>query len=127
MISGFVTSELDPVIDLEVKGTGRRSRIVRAIVDTGFSGMMTLSPELVDELCLTWRYLDSGNLADGSAIPVDCYDAHVRWDGKFLPIVVGAMGRTPLVGMDLLDGYQLTVRAIAGGRLTIERLTEQSL
>jgi hypothetical protein len=58
---------------------------------------------------------DSANLgrallADGTTSLFDIYEATVLWDGALRRVAVDAADIDPLVGMCLLDGYELTVQ-----------------
>ncbi len=52
MISGTVTDLLEATVSLEVRGDDGKSHPVTAIIDTGFSGELTLSQSLIDSLQL---------------------------------------------------------------------------
>jgi len=61
-------------------------------------------------------------LADGTTSLFDIYEATVLWDGTPRRVAVDAADIDPLVGMRLLDGYELTVQAIVGGQVRIQAL-----
>jgi predicted aspartyl protease len=63
-------------------------------------------------------------LADGSESIFDIYEAVVIWDSEARRIPVDQAETTPLVGMSLLEGYELTVQAQAGGNVTIAALSQ---
>jgi hypothetical protein len=44
----------------------------------------------------------------------------VIWDGQYRNIPVNQAETDPLVGMSLLYGYDLRIRAVEGGKVTIE-------
>ena len=124
MITGQVNAYREAVIPLRVQGVGGFDREVEAVIDTGFDGFLTLSSSLIQELGLVWRRRGRAMLADGSDILVDIYEATVTWDGKPRRIAVDEADSAPLVGMSLLDGYELTVQVIEGGRVTIRPLPQ---
>ena len=62
-------------------------------------------------------------LADGSTSLFDVYEATVLWDGTPRRVAVDAADIDPLVGMRLLDGYELTVQAVVGGQALIKALS----
>lgn len=93
-----------------------------AVIDTGFTGHLTLPPGEVLRLGLTplgSRYV---TLADGSEAPLDVFRATVVWDGRRRNVRVFAADGGPLVGMALLSGSRLTVDVVPGGDLVIEAL-----
>lgn len=93
-----------------------------AIVDTGFNGWLSLSPELIIELNLTWKRRGRAILGDGSECVFDVYEAVVNWDGALLTIPVDEADSEPLIGMLLMEGYQLTVHVFEGGRVELNKL-----
>ena len=55
MIEGAVNADREAVITLAVHGPSGRTREIEAVVDTGFSGFLTVTPALVMELGLDYR------------------------------------------------------------------------
>ncbi len=48
--------------------------------------------------------------------------AAVEWDGMPRRVLaIGASG-VPLIGMGLLEGYELTIRVVAGGAFRVEAI-----
>jgi clan AA aspartic protease len=99
---------------------GRRS--VEAVVDTGFTGHLTLPSEVVLSLDLLERGFVEVELADGGYTGLDVYEARVLWGDQQLPIPVYETEGEPLVGMSLLRGSRLTVEVAPGGEVVIEDL-----
>jgi clan AA aspartic protease len=62
------------------------------------------------------------NLADGSHIKVDVHKATILWDGRAVQVAVLAMGRRPLLGTALLDGYNLNADFEDHGALALQHL-----
>lgn len=120
MITGVVSADYEAVIRLEVQGPTGQEREVAAVVDTGFNGFLTLPPRLITTLGLTRRRRGRAILANGSEDIFDIYGVTVLWDGQPRYIETGAVDTTPLVGMALLDGYDLHVQVAIGGRIAIE-------
>jgi clan AA aspartic protease len=100
------------------------SKKVEAIIDTGFDGWLSLPSSIIFPLDLVWRRRGRALLADGSEIIFDIYEAIVIWDGEARRIPVDQAETTPLVGMSLLEGYELTVQAQPGGNVTIASLSQ---
>jgi len=48
----------------------------------------------------------------------------VLWDGEVRRIPVHEAETTPLIGMSLLQGYELTVQVQAGGNVTVRALSQ---
>ena len=120
MIEGVVNAAYEPVITLAVQGPPGRSRVIEAVVDTGFNGFLTLPATLVSELGLPWVSIGRATLADGSEIAYDVYGTTVLWDGQARYVEADAADSTPLVGMLLLDRHDLSVQVRDGGRVVIQ-------
>ena len=119
MITGVVNAAYEAVIPLAVQGPTGQERAIEAIVDTGFTGFLTLPSTLVTELELTYWSIGRATLADGSEATFPSYGATVLWDGRPLPIEADEANTTPLVGMALLDGCDLSVEVVDGGHVAI--------
>ena len=59
-------------------------------------------------------------VGDGSEVVFELYKASAIWDGQNQMIDVVASDAEPLVGMGLLYGYNLCLRAVEGGSVTIK-------
>jgi clan AA aspartic protease len=122
MIAGVVTTELEAVIRLVVRGAGGRRRTIPAVIDTGYNGSLSLPSPLISLLGLPWRRRGRALLADGSETLFDIYEATVVWNGRRLRIPVDEANTDPLVGMALLNGHELRLQARGGGKVTIKPL-----
>jgi clan AA aspartic protease len=122
MISGEVNSMLDAVLSLEVLPESGDGQSIDAVVDTGFSGYLTLSPQQIESLKLTWLYRQQGQLADGSLHTFDVFEATVLWDGEPRNIEVEAAAIEPLIGMALLERHELKIAVMKGGSVEITAL-----
>ena len=120
MIQGAVNAALEAVLPLTVQGSGGRSREVEAVIDTGFSGFLTLPAALVAALGLAFDGVGWAVLADGTEARFDVYDATLLWDGRPRRVYVYAAETTPLIGMSMLESHSLYVEVESGGRVAIE-------
>ena len=120
MIEGVVNAAYEAVVSLPVRGPAGQTREIKAVVDTGFNGFLTLPPAVVAELGLPFVSIGRATLADGSEIAYDVYGATVLWDGQALYVEADAADSTPLVGMLLLDGHNLNIQVRGGGRVVIQ-------
>ena len=77
MIEGVVNAAYEPVVTLGVQGPSGQSQEIEAVIDTGFTGFLTLPPAMVTELGLRYRSRGWATLADGSEVPFDVYDVTV--------------------------------------------------
>ena len=114
---------LEALLRLTVRGQGHVKRTIEAVIDTGFTGFLTLPPSTIAELGLPQRGAIRGVLADGSTRTFGIYEAVVIWDRRARTVTVGEVDSTPLVGMALLEGFELNVQVRPRGKVTIRRLT----
>jgi predicted aspartyl protease len=71
---------------------------------------------------LTWLSHLQGQLADGSLQVFDVYLATLVWDGQTRTTDAEATDSEPLVGMSLLQGFELRVEVKDGGSVTVSDL-----
>ncbi|MGH2585158.1 MAG: clan AA aspartic protease [Dehalococcoidia bacterium] len=95
---------------------------IECVVDTGFTGFLTLPPAAVARLELPFFSTIAADLADGSTVYVAVHIATIDWDGEERDVEVLATGARPLLGTLLLDGHELSVRFTEGGRVSIDAL-----
>lgn len=124
MIIGAVKSD-EARIRLNVKGRGGREQAVEAVIDSGFTGALTLPPALITTLGLRWRSVDCATLADGSICVFQVYVGKLLWDGKVRSVLIAEAEADPLVGMRLLRGHELKMQVRARGKVTIKRLSRK--
>jgi len=122
VIVGHVNSDREAIVSLVVQGPQGQTRQVEAVVDTGFTGLLTLPPEVIAELDLPLRAQGRAVLGDGREITFDMFNAQVIWDGSVYPIDVDAADTVPLVGMGLLENQELCIQVIFGGTVSIRAL-----
>lgn len=66
MLTGYVTSDKEAVIPIEVLGADGRIVQVEAGIDTGYSGFLTLPGRVIEDLDLTFVGPARAELGDGS-------------------------------------------------------------
>lgn len=122
MIVGNVNTKREAVVQLAVFGENQQRQGIKAIIDTGYTGFLTLPSAIITTLGLTWYMQQEGILGDGSLCMFNVYEASVIWDGQIRTIEVNESEADPLVGMGLLEGHELKIQAVAGGLVTITTL-----
>ncbi|MBW4661752.1 MAG: clan AA aspartic protease [Drouetiella hepatica Uher 2000/2452] len=121
MITGVVNADFEPIIPLSICRSDGAVFLQDAIVDTGFNGWLSLPPDLITELGLIWKRRGRAILGDGSECVFDVYEAVVVWDGALLTIPVDEADSDPLVGMSLMEGYQLTIQVAEDGLVELRK------
>lgn len=93
-----------------------------AVLDTGFTGHLTLPVETVGSLALPELGSEVLVLADGSTEIASVHRATVEWHGRGRTVPALAVGGEPLLGMAMLAGSRLTMDATPGGDVLIAEL-----
>lgn len=122
MMQGIVNQNCEAIIRVAIGHENAPKQVVEAVIDTGFTGFLSLPMARISALGLTWHFRDIGTLGDGSEVIFEMYKATVIWDGQIQIIDVAASEAAPLVGMSLLYGFKVQIEAIEGGMVTIESL-----
>jgi clan AA aspartic protease len=122
MITGFVNVEFEPIIPLSIRRADGKVFTQDASVNTGFNGWLSLPPDLIAELNLKWKRRGRAILGDGSECVFNVYEAVVVWDSTLLTIPVDEAEAEPLVGMSLMEDYQLTIQVFEGGQVELRKV-----
>ena len=133
MIKGTVHSWEDspitgaPRVSITVANITERHRTLTlsAVVDTAFTGYLTLPLDSVRELGLVLRGTQPAVLANGTVGQFSVYAGMVTWNGQERLTVIFESDSDPLIGMPMLWGSRLTVDAQEGGDVVIEGLPPQ--
>jgi clan AA aspartic protease len=124
MIEGVVRADRQAVISLHIRANPESSIQVPMRIDTGFTGALSLPPEVIGDLGATragqWR----STLADGRDVDLPLYVVEVLWDGEWRNAFCQATPRCALIGMSMLYGYALRIDVLQGGRVTIRQPLE---
>ena len=122
MIAGTVNSNLEPIVRISVQDSTGELHEQDAIIDTGFNGWLTLPPEFIATLELSWQRAGTAILADGIQTFFDVYEATILWDNELVSVPVDEADSAPLVGMSLMLGHQLLLSVVEGGTITLRKL-----
>lgn len=122
MIVGVVNARREPVVGLRLRGPAGIEAAVEAVVDTGFSGYLTLPADRIAALGLQRHSVSGAVLADGTVPQFAIHAAEVRWEGAWRAVLVSGVGAEVLAGMRVLADQELRVEAVPGGRVSITPL-----
>jgi len=122
MMQGRVNQNCEAILPLVIKNNSITQR-VDAVIDTGFSGFLTLPSDIISTLQLSWEGRDIATLGDGTFCTFEVYTGWVIWDGEYREIYINESETIPLIGMRLLRTYDLNIQAIEGGLVTIKKLS----
>jgi len=123
LITGQVTPDREAVIPVQVRSSEEQQESFAAVLDTGFTEYLTLSPETIAHLGLRQVHTAQVVLGDGSEVQVSVYRAEVLWHDQWRVIYVHETEGGALVGMSLLYGNVLNMRVVDGGEVTIQPMT----
>ena len=99
MIQGAVSGNSEAIIRLTLHAAAGAMQEIDAIIDTGFTGDLTLPPALIRRLELPWKGRGQALLADGGIHTFDEYVGTVSWNGQSLTVEMSSADTNPLVGM----------------------------
>ena len=122
MIQGVVNAAYEAVVSLTLQSAEGRTQEIEAVLDTGYTGFLTLPPTLVSELGLPFAYVGRAFLANDDQVEFNVHNVTLLWDGEPRDIEADATGSTPLVGMLLLDGHSLNIEVENGGEVVIQAM-----
>lgn len=122
MMQGIVDQNCEATIRLVISNTNKQTQVIDAVLDTGFTGFLTLPLTILTALNLQAYSREEGTLGDGSTCIFDVYSGFVIWDGEFRRIDINASEASPLIGMSLLYGYRVQFDTVEGGTVTIQSL-----
>lgn len=125
MIFGHVNPYREAIVQFVVIGKNQQRKSIKAIIDTGYSGSLILTSEMIEELDLICYATQEGVLGNGSVHQFNVHEASVIWDGKVQSIEINSAEAGPLVGMGLLEGYEVRIEAVTGGDVTIQSLSDR--
>jgi clan AA aspartic protease len=123
MITGIINADFEPIISLSICGADGKIYTQDAIVDTGFNGWLSFPPDLIDRLNLRWKRRGRAILGGGSECIFNVYEAVLIWDGETISIPIDEADSEPLVGMSLMEGYQLMMQISEGGCVQLNKVT----
>ena len=121
MILGTVKGK-NPTVLLTLRGFNDEEMVLEAVIDTGFDAALSLPLDVVQKLNLLKTDDAMVTLADATMIIEDLYTVIVEWDGIEKMVLALASGRDTLVGMAMMDGYNLSVDVTEGGEVRLSRL-----
>jgi clan AA aspartic protease len=121
MIHGVVNANCEVTIPLVIRNESSQTRVIDAVIDTGYTGFLSLPSEIITALNFPWTRIDRGTLGDGSEVTFEVYSVTAIWNGEYRNIPVNEAETDPLVGMSLL--YDLRIQVVEGGNVLIEAFT----
>jgi clan AA aspartic protease len=122
MIRGAVNARYEAVLQLRFRGPSGNEFDLDVVIDTAFTGFLTLPPAIVAALNLSNPSEIETVLGDGTVRRLNAYDVQVEWDGTWRTVTVTEIDTNPLLGMKLLAGYDVFIEVVPGGVVDITKL-----
>ena len=119
MIVGAVNANLEPVVTVGVHAPSGASAVIEAILDTGFSGELSVSTDVVRRLGLNIVDFTQAIIAGGRAIRVPWCFMELRFGGMSREILALVMDGMPLLGMSALLDQAVSIQAWPGGAVRL--------
>jgi clan AA aspartic protease len=114
--------DLQGRLEVVVRLSDQPDRTVECVLDTGFQGELALPPTRVAALGLAAGGQIWANLADDSDVPIPVFNAVILWNDQEVRVTVTAMGSRPLLGTELLQGFNLSADFEEDGQLLLTPL-----
>ena len=111
---------LEARVDIGIAGSNSIFQTVAVVVDTGYSGALTLPEPIAHELGLRSTQTRYVVLANGQTEQVGVCAARLLRDGHALDVLPHLMGDKPMIGTTLLAGSRLSIDWWDGGDVMIE-------
>jgi clan AA aspartic protease len=121
VITGIIKSK-HPTVNIVFRLPHQPDFTIEFVIDTGFTGDLSLPPAAVTLMGLPFLYELPANLANNSWVDIQLHEAVIIWNGEEKVVNVLATGKRPLLGTALLDGYELSIQFTEDGLITIEQL-----
>ncbi len=113
MIQGLVNQSCEAILPIVVKNN-TTTQLVDAVIDTGFSGFLTLSSDIISALGLSWEGRDVATLGDGTSCTFEVYIAEVIWDGQYREVYINESETVPYcLGRYHVVPFSLTAEELA--------------
>lgn len=119
MVGQFLPSR-EFVVDLLVSNEDGEQISLTAVVDTGFSGYLTLPISVIRRLNLPQTDIEEASIADGSIIRFGVYEATVEWDEEERTVAALATEGDALIGISLMMKSIGTFEFDEGGSVFFE-------
>ena len=91
-----------------------------ALLDTGFTGYLTLTPELIEALGIILDEEIPVIVGDGTIQTFRRYKGEIVWAGREINGYIHAVSGIPVIGLELLRGGKLYVECTEGGTATFD-------
>ena len=124
MIAGVVNHALEATVDMTIRGPAGHEERLEFVVDTGFSGNVSIHPAVAAALELPDLGVELGRLSDGSDVWSGLSEAQLLWNGVPRTVSVNSADNVSMLGMQLLEGHALFIHVVPRGEVRIEAVPD---
>lgn len=124
MITGVVNEYREATVDLTLRGPAGHEERFEFVIDTGFAGGVTLHSAVAAALELPHLAWKPVVLGDGSTVTLMLSQVQVLWNGVPRVVTVNIADAGLLLGMEVLEGHDLYIRAIPDGEVRISAVSD---
>lgn len=118
-MQGVVNPALEATVAIRIFGPGGQAQEVVAVIDTGYSGALSLPDRIIQALALHPLADRTVRLADQSTRLLRTFEADVLWVGHRRALRVLELEGDPLIGTTLLKNSNLLIEFVDGGGVSI--------
>ena len=122
MVIGRVGADLRPIVPIVVQGANGQERKISVLLSTGFGEALLLPPAEVAALGLPQTGARTVEFPDGSRVEATVHPARILLAGEAQDVDILAGGWEPRMGLNLLQGYRISMRFTEGEAVNVERL-----
>lgn len=122
MIRGRVDGRRLIWVPLHIAGDRENFTTVEAVLDTGFSGTLTIPPHIVLDMGLSSDYYTDVTLGNDVPASLKTYSGFLLWHERLRAVPIFESAGAPLLGTRLLAGSRLIVQFRNGGEVVIEEI-----
>ena len=83
MINGIIDQNCEAKLRLVVGNENKKRQVIDGLLDTGFTGFLTLPLSTINSLDLELYSREEGTLGDGSTRIFDVYSGLIIWGGEY--------------------------------------------
>jgi len=124
MIRGSVNAFRQAIIKLPVRDGSGQTQDILAAIDTGFSGFLTLAPDVITRLGLPFVETRYYTLGDARDVELRLFRVVIVWDGVDRVVLAVEADDDALIGMEMLENHQLFIDVRDEGEVRIESQSE---
>lgn len=118
---GSISADREATMLVSVQGPSG-VREIDIVIDTGFTGDLTLPRQVITALGLIYHSQVSATLANGDRVTLSKFEAQVAWHGRGRDVLVLETDGGALAGMSLLYGSRVVLDVLDGGVVSITAL-----